>query len=69
MDGNIVKVPFAARGKSAEIGAAQPYLNSRPRPTSYGEAWDVAADGRAIVNTDIGESTHAINVVVNWTQG
>jgi Tol biopolymer transport system component len=69
MDGNIVKVPFAARGKSAEIGAAQPYLNSRPRPTSYGEAWDVAADGRAIVNTDIGESTHAINVVVNWTAG
>jgi Tol biopolymer transport system component len=68
-DGTIVKVPFSAHGKNAEIGAAQPYLSAHPRATTYTDSWDVAADGRIIANTDIGESTHAINVVVNWTAG
>jgi eukaryotic-like serine/threonine-protein kinase len=68
-DGTIVKVPFAAHGKDAEIGAAQPYLSAHPRATTYTDSWDIAADGRVIANTDIGETTHAINVVVNWTAG
>ena len=69
MDGTLVKVPFAAHGKNVEIGAAQPYVNARPRVTTYGAAWDIAPDGRVITNTDVGKSTHAINVVVNWTAG
>ena len=68
-DGTIVKVPFAAHGKNADIGAAQTYVNAHPRTTTRGDSWDVATDGRLIVNTDIGESTHDINVVVNWTAG
>lgn len=68
-DGIIVKVPFAAHGKDAEIGAAQPYLNAHPRATTYTNSWDIAADGRILANTDIGETTHAINLVVNWTAG
>jgi len=68
-DGTVMKVPFAARGKNAEIGAPQLYLKAHPRATTYTDAWDVAADGRIIANTDIGESTHAINLVVNWTAG
>jgi eukaryotic-like serine/threonine-protein kinase len=67
MDGTLVKVPFAAHGKNAEIGAARPYVKAHPRVTTYGEAWDVAPDGRVIANADVGETTHAINVVVNWT--
>src|SRR5439155_2730768 len=63
-DGTIMKVPFAAHGKNAEIGAARPYLSAHPRATTYTDSWDVAADGRIVANTDIGESTHAINVVV-----
>jgi Tol biopolymer transport system component len=69
MDGTLVKVPFAVHGNNVEIGVARPYVNARPRVTTYGETWDVAADGRVIVNADIVESTHAINVVVNWTAG
>jgi Tol biopolymer transport system component len=69
MDGTLVKVPFVPHGKNVEIGAPQPYVNARPRVTTYGAAWDVAPDGRVITNTDVGESTHAINVVVNWTAG
>jgi len=69
MDGNIVRVPFAAHGISAEIGAAQPYVNARPRATTNRDSWDVGADGRVIVNTDVAETIHAINVVVNWMAG
>ena len=69
MDGTLVKVQFAAHGKNAEIGVAQLYVNARPRVTTYGQAWDVAPDGRVITNMDVGESTHAINVVVNWMAG
>jgi len=68
-DGTIVKVPFSAHGKNAEIGASRPYVNARPRATTYYNSWDVATDGRVIVNKDIGESTHTIDVVVNWTAG
>ena len=68
-DGTIVKVPFSAHGKNAEIGASRPYVNARPRATTYYNSWDVATDGRVIVNKDIGDSTHTIDVVVNWTAG
>jgi Tol biopolymer transport system component len=67
MDGTLVRIPFTMHGKNAQIGAAQPYLKARPRITTYGEAWDVASDGRVIVNTDTGEPAHTINLVVNWT--
>jgi eukaryotic-like serine/threonine-protein kinase len=69
MDGNMVKVPFAEHGNSAQIGAAQAYVNARPRATTNRDSWDVAADGRVVVNTDVAETIHAINVVVNWTAG
>jgi len=69
MDGNIVKVPFAAHGNNAEVGAAQLYVNAHPRATTSRESWDVAADGRIIANTDVSESARAINLVVNWTAG
>jgi len=68
-DGTIMKAPFVARGKSAEIGVPQPYVKAQPRTTTYGNSWDIASDGRLLVNTDIGETIHAINVVVNWTAG
>jgi hypothetical protein len=42
MDGNIVKVPFLAHGSNAEIGAAQLYVNARPRATTNRNGWDVA---------------------------
>jgi Tol biopolymer transport system component len=68
-DGMILKVPFAAHGHDVEIGAVQSYLMAHPRATTYYDSWDVASDGRIIANTDIGETTHAIDVVVNWTAG
>ena len=68
-DGTIVKVPFAVRGNNVEVGAGQPYLIAHPRATTYYNSWEVAGDGRILANTDIGETTHAINLVVNWTSG
>jgi len=68
-DGTIVKVPFAAHGNNVEIGAGQPYLIAHPRATTYYNSWEVAGDGRILANTDIGETTHAISLVVNWTAG
>lgn len=66
-DGTLVKVPFSVHGRNPEIGAAKLYLTAHPRVTTFGEAWDLAADGRVIVNTDIADVTHTINVVINWT--
>ncbi len=28
-----------------------------------------AGDGRILANTDIGETTHALNLIVNWLAG
>jgi len=70
MDGTFAKVPFVAHGKDAEIGAPQTYITSRPFAASpYGQTWDIAADGRVIVISLLGEATHTIDVVVNWTAG
>lgn len=68
-DGTIMKVPFVVHGSNVEIGSAQPYLTAHPRATTFYDSWDVASDGRILANTDIGETTHAINVIVNWTVG
>ena len=69
LDGTIMKVPFSTSGQAVDIGAASLYVNARPRSTSYGASWDVAPDGRVIVNTLAGETMQNINVVVNWTAG
>ena len=69
LDGTIMKVPFSTTGQAVDIGAASVYVNARPRSTSYGASWDVAPDGRVIVNTLAGETKQNINVVVNWTAG
>jgi len=68
-DGTILKVPFAAHGNNADIGAGQPYLIAHPRATTYYNSWEVAADGRIIANTDIGGTAHTISLVMNWTAG
>jgi hypothetical protein len=68
-DGTIMKVPFVTHGKDVEIGTPQVYIHARPRSAAYGVTWDVAADGRLIVNTLITEPTHTVNVVMNWTAG
>jgi eukaryotic-like serine/threonine-protein kinase len=66
-DGRIVKVPFLAHGKGADLGAQQTYVTTRSYRLAAEDTWDVAADGRVIVNSPLGEDTRAIEVVVNWT--
>ncbi|HEV2113224.1 MAG TPA: hypothetical protein VGR50_03685, partial [Terriglobales bacterium] len=68
--GTIMKVPFAAHGQDLEIGTPQPYVTGIIFPTRLGGAWDVAPDGRIIVNSPLGgEESRDIDVVMNWTSG
>jgi len=66
-DGTIVRVPFLAHGKDAELGAPQIYVTARAYRLETSTTWDVAADGRVIVNSLLGGDTHTIEMVVNWT--
>ena len=53
---------------SAPVSLFEPHLLSGPLPAlGYGAQWDVAADGRFLMNVLVEEtSASAINVVVNW---
>ena len=64
-----MKVPFAARGKDVEIGTPQAYVTAKIMPIRLGGAWDVAPDGRIILNTPLGEESRDVDVVMNWTMG
>ena len=66
-DGTIIRVPFLAHAKDAELGAPETYVTTRSYRIADHITWDVAADGRVILNSPLGEDTHTIEVLVNWT--
>jgi Tol biopolymer transport system component len=68
-DGVIIRVPFTVQGKDLEMSQSQSYVKIAPFRTRYGNAWDIAADGRVIVNTASAQEDVAINVVTNWLAG
>jgi hypothetical protein len=59
-------------GPAPEIGAAVPLFEARPLGSpaarvGYGAQFDVAPDGRLLLNMPVDDSTPSpINVVVNW---
>ena len=72
LDGRLMGVPIA-NGPTLEIGEAVPLFEAHmlggPVPQlAYRAQWDVAPDGRFLMNVPAEDTTaSAINVVVHWT--
>ncbi|HEX6502704.1 MAG TPA: protein kinase [Terriglobales bacterium] len=66
IDRTVMEAPIVIRGDSLDVGAVQPYVKTSAITLRFGGAYDVAVDGRVLVNNTVGEDTRTINMVVNW---
>jgi Tol biopolymer transport system component len=66
-DRTIMEVPLKLTDSGPELGEVRPYVKTNALYSfRWGSTYDVAPDGRVIVNSTIGEDTNAITLVVNW---
>jgi Tol biopolymer transport system component len=69
-DGKLMAVPIAVNGVTLEPGAPVTLFQTRivPRATSpYRQQYDVAPDGRFLINTAVDEANSApIKLILNW---
>ena len=68
-DRTIMEAPIIFQEGAVEVGAVQPYVRSSATSQRWGGSYDIAPDGRVLVNSLIGEGAHSITMVVNWTAG
>ncbi len=69
VDRTVMEVPITLHDDSLDIGAAQPYVRTNAVTLRFGGAYDLASDGRVLVNSTVGEDTRTITMVVNWAAG
>jgi eukaryotic-like serine/threonine-protein kinase len=69
IDRTLMEAPIAVKGDVIDIGAVHPYVRTNAITLRWGGAYDLARDGRVLVNSTLGEDTRNINMVVNWTAG
>jgi serine/threonine protein kinase len=69
IDRTLMEAPITVQGDSLDIGAVQPYVKTKSITLRFGGAYDVARDGRVLVNSTVGEDTRTITMVVNWSAG
>jgi hypothetical protein len=67
IDRTLMEAPVSLRGDAVEIGTIHPY--GKTITTCWGGSYDIAPDGRVLVNSTMGEDTRTITMVVNWTAG
>jgi serine/threonine protein kinase/Tol biopolymer transport system component len=69
IDRTLMEAPITVHGDVVEIGEVHPYVKTNAITLRYGGVYDLAADGRVLVNSTMGEDTRTITMVVNWTAG
>ena len=63
----LMQVPVALHDNAAQVGVADEYLKADGIFVWHsGMSYDLVADGRALINTRIGQDPHQITVLVNW---
>jgi hypothetical protein len=67
IDRTLMEVPITFQADAVDIGAPQPYVKTKAITLRFGGSYDVARDGRVLVNSTVGEDTRTITMVVNWT--
>ena len=69
IDRTLMEAPVNFHGDLVEIGAVHPYVKTNAIGLRWGGVYDIARDGRVLVNSTLGEDTRTITMVVNWTAG
>jgi hypothetical protein len=69
IDRTLMEAPITFRGDAVEIGTVRPYVKTNSITLRFGGAYDLALDGRVLVNSTVGEDARTITMVVNWTAG
>ena len=69
IDRTLMQAPISFRGDGVEIGTVQPYVTTNSVTLRFGGAYDLAPDGRVLVNSSVGEDARTITMVTNWTAG
>jgi eukaryotic-like serine/threonine-protein kinase len=66
IDRTVMEASITLHGDAIDIGAVQPYLKTNAITLRFGGAYDVAADGRVLVNSTMGDDTRTITMIANW---
>jgi predicted house-cleaning NTP pyrophosphatase (Maf/HAM1 superfamily) len=66
IDRTVMEASITLHGDAIDIGAVQPYLKTNAITLRFGGAYDVAADGRVLVNSTKGDDTRTITMIANW---
>jgi Tol biopolymer transport system component len=69
VDRTLMEAPITFRGDAVEIGTIRPYAKTNSVTLRFGGAYDLAPDGRVLVNSTVGEDARTITLVANWTAG
>jgi len=69
VDRTLMEAPITFHGDAVDIGSAQPYVKTKAITLRFGGAYELARDGRVLVNSTVGEDTRTITMVTNWTAG
>jgi Tol biopolymer transport system component len=69
IDRTLMEAPITLHGDTVDVGAVQPYVKTNAISMRFGGSYDLAADGRVLVNSTLGEDTRTITMVVNWVAG
>ena len=63
----IMQVPVTLQGDAAQVGVAHEYVKADGIFVWHsGMSYDIARDGRVLVNTRIGQDPHQMTLLVNW---
>jgi len=66
IDRTVMEASITLHGDAIDIGAVQPYLKTNAITLRFGGAYDVAADGRVLVNSTMGDDTRTITMIASW---
>ena len=66
IDRTLMEASITLRSDGVDAGTVQPYVKTNAITLRFGGAYDLAPDGRVLVNSTVGEDTRTITMVVNW---
>ncbi len=66
IDRTLMQAAITLRGNAIDVGTVRPYVKTNAVTLRFGGAYDLAPDGRVLVNSTMGDDTRTITMVVNW---
>jgi serine/threonine protein kinase/Tol biopolymer transport system component len=66
IDRTVMEASLTLHGDAVDIGDVRPYLKTNAITLRFGGAYDVAPDGRVLVNSTMGDDTRTITMIANW---